>query len=246
MLSIAKYKIVRSVQPYNFAAMFGFKHSDWYLMFMNIKMAKRTRDPERTRAHILETAFGEIYKSGFQSVSIDRIIEKTDVTKGAFFHYFSTKNALGYAIVDEILREMILERWIRPLAAYKNPVQGILKRFKKLTDEWSDEHLALGCPLNNLTQEMSAVDTEFRAKLQAVMEMWIEETERYVRKAQREGYLKKSVNPRRLAEFIVATQEAAFALTKTMNDRRLLISVYNSLKDYIESKSETNHQVTNR
>lgn len=44
-------------------------------------------------------------------------------------------------------------------------MQGILKRFKKLTDEWSDENLALGYPLNNLTQEMSVVDPLFREKL---------------------------------------------------------------------------------
>ncbi|MDQ3064274.1 MAG: TetR family transcriptional regulator C-terminal domain-containing protein [Acidobacteriota bacterium] len=129
---------------------------------------------------------------------------------------------------------------IRPLAAYKNPVQGILKRFKKLTDEWSDENLALGCPLNNLTQEMSAVDPLFREKLQAVITLWIDETEKYLKKAQTVGYLKKTVNTRQLAEFIVVAQESAFAMTKTMNDRKMLISLYNSLKDYLESKTEAN------
>jgi len=119
-------------------------------------------------------------------------------------------------------------------------VQGILKRFKKLTDEWSDENLALGCPLNNLTQEMSAVDPLFREKLQAVITLWIDETEKYLKKAQTVGYLKKTVNTRQLAEFIVVAQESAFAMTKTMNDRKMLISLYNSLKDYLESKTEAN------
>ncbi len=206
---------------------------------MNRNSVKKTRNPEKTRAHILDVAFGEIYRQGFQGTSVDKIIKNTNVTKGAFFHYFATKSELGYAIVDETLREMILERWIRPLAAYRNPVQGILKRFKKLNDEWAEENLALGCPLNNLTQEMSAVDPVFREKLQAVIGMWINETEKYLRRAQTEGYLKKSVNTRQLAEFVVATQEAAFAMTKTMNDRRMLNSLYNSLKDYLESKSES-------
>lgn len=205
---------------------------------MQAETKKKTRDPEKTRAHILDAAFLEIYKNGFQGVSIDKIVEKTDVTKGAFFHYFSTKSELGYAIVDETLREMILERWIRPLAVYKNPVRGILKQFKKLIDEWSNENLSLGCPLNNLTQEMSAVDPVFRTKLQAVIGLWIDETERYLKKAQTNGYLKKAVNTRQLAEFIVASQESAFAMTKTMNDRRMLLSLYNSLKDYLESKAE--------
>lgn len=208
------------------------------MFLMKTDLKKRSRDPERTRSHILETAFQEIYRHGFQGISIDKIVDKTDVTKGAFFHYFSTKNALGYAIVDEFLREMILDRWIRPLAAYRNPVQGILKRFKRLIDEWTNETLALGCPLNNLTQEMSAIDPVFSEKLQAVMTMWIEETDKYLKKAQQDGYLKQAVNTRQLAEFIVTTQEGAFGMAKTMRDKKMSMSLYNSLKDYLESKSE--------
>ena len=126
---------------------------------------------------------------------------------------------------------------VRPLAAYRNPVQGILKRFKRLIDDWTDETLGLGCPLNNLTQEMSAVDPVFREKLQAVMTMWIDETDKHLKKAQKDCYLKGSVNTRQLAEFIVTTQEGAFGMAKTMRDRRMSLSLYNSLKDYLESKA---------
>lgn len=207
---------------------------------MKRNIEKKTRNPEKTRAHILETAFQEIYQRGFQGVSIDKIVEKTNVTKGAFFHHFSTKSDLGYALVDEYLKEMILERWIRPLAAYKNPVQGILKQFKKLINDWSEENLMLGCPLNNLTQEMSAIDSLFREKLQVVMTLWIDETEKHLKRAQSDGYLKRSVNTHQLAEFIVTTQEGAFGMAKTMQDRRMINSLYNSLKDYLESKTEIN------
>jgi AcrR family transcriptional regulator len=205
---------------------------------MKPDLKKRSRDPEKTRAHILEVAFHEIHQHGFQGVSIDRIIKKTNVTKGAFFHYFATKNDLGYTIVDELLREMILDRWIRPLAAYNNPVQGILNRFRKLADDMSDEDIVRGCPLNNLTQEMSSVDSVFHEKLQAVMLLWIDETERYLTKAQNDGYLRKTTNTRRLAEFIVTVQEGTFAMAKTMNDRKIFSSLYSSLKNYLDSNSE--------
>ena len=204
---------------------------------MKTEEKKRSRDPEKTRAHILETAAREIYEHGFQGVSIDQIIGKTNVTKGAFFHYFSTKSELGYAIVDELLREMVLDRWIRPLAAYKNPVQGILKRFKTLTDAMPGENLIRGCPLNNLAQEMSSVDPIFREKIKNVLLLWIDETERYLLKAQETGYLKKTADTRRLAEFIVATEEGSFGLVKCMADRRIYASLYSSLRDYLLSKA---------
>ncbi len=197
---------------------------------------KRLRDPEKTRAHILETAFEEIHRRGFQGASVDKIVEKTNVTKGAFFHHFASKKDLGYALVDEYLKEMILDRWIRPLAAHKNPVQGILKRFKRLIDDFTEESIALGCPLNNLTQEMAAIDPVFQEKMQAVMTLWIDETEKYLKKAQADGFLKTSVNTHGLAELVVTMQEGAFGMAKTMRDRRISVSLYNSLKEYLDDK----------
>jgi TetR/AcrR family transcriptional repressor of nem operon len=196
------------------------------------------RDPERTRAVILEAAFTEIYEHGFQATSIDEIVAKANMTKGAFFSHFHSKYEMGYALVDEVLKEMTLERWIRPVAAYKNPVQGIVTRFKKIIESTPEEHIALGCPLNNLTQEMSSVDQVFKDKLQAVMLLWIEETEKYLRKAQAEGYLKKSVNPRQVAEFIVMVEEGSFAMVKNLRDKKVYWALYESLKQYLESISE--------
>jgi AcrR family transcriptional regulator len=205
---------------------------------MKTEQLKRTRDPEKTRAHILEVAFREIYHYGFQGISIDQIVRKTDVTKGAFFHYFASKSELGYAIVDEILREMILDRWIRPLAAYWNPIQGIVKRFKTLTDAMTDADLVRGCPLNNLAQEMSAVDPVFRGKIKAVMTMWIDETERYLKRGQDAGYLKKSADTRQLALFVVMFQEGAFGLVKSLADRKVFESLYVALKEYLHAQAE--------
>lgn len=205
---------------------------------MKTDQTKRTRDPEKTRAHILEVAFREIYHHGFQGISIDQIVKKTDVTKGAFFHYFPSKSDLGYAIVDEVLREMILDRWIRPLAAYKNPIHGILKRFKILSEDMSDDNLVRGCPLNNLAQEMSAVDPVFREKVKAVMMMWIDETERYLKKARDAGYLKKNADPRQIALFVVMLQEGAFGLVKSLADRKVFESLYVSLKEYLHVQAE--------
>ena len=196
------------------------------------------RDPEKTRAAILEAASVEINEHGFRATSIDEIVAKTNMTKGAFFSHFHSKNELGYALVDEVLKEMTLNRWIRPVAAYKNPVQGIITRFRKIIESTQDDHMGLGCPLNNLVQEMSAVDPVFREKLQAVLLLWIEETEKYLRKAQAEGYLKKNVNTRNVAEFIVMVEEGSFAMVKNLRDKKVYWALYESLKQYLESISE--------
>ncbi len=203
-------------------------------------MSKRTRNLEKTRAHIMEAAFIQIYRNGFQGVSVADIVEKTNVTKGAFFHHFPTKQALGYAIADETLREMVLDRWIRPLAAYRNPVRGILKQLRKIIEATTEETLVFGCPLNNLIQEMSAVDPIFGEKLRSVMGMWVDEVEKHLRKGQSGGYLMQTVNPRQLAEFVVMVHEGVFGMAKSLKDKKVMWSLYDSLKEhlsYVSGKS---------
>ena len=189
----------------------------------------KMRDPEKSRAIILRAAFDEVYHHGFRAASVDDMLARTHLTKGAFYSQFKSKDALGYALVDEVLKELPLDRWIRPLAAYTNPVQGIIAHFRKNIETTPDAHVALGCPLNNLVQEMSTESAAFREKLNAVLRLWIRETERYLRKAQEDGYLKKDVNPRQVAEFVVMVEEGSYAMVKNFRDRRVYWSLFESL-----------------
>src|ERR1700727_474847 len=67
------------------------------------RRATRLRDPERTRERLLQAASREIYRSGFQSASLGTILASAGVTKGALYHHFKNKEALGYAVVEEII-----------------------------------------------------------------------------------------------------------------------------------------------
>jgi len=198
-----------------------------------LSMKRRTRNKEKTRETILSIAFEEIYRRGFQAVSVQEIVDKAGLTKGAFFHHFSTKQALGYALVDETLKRLVLDRWIRPLEDYENPVEGIVDNLKKIIDATPQERLALGCPLNNLIQEMSPVDPTFAAKLQGVLQFWIDGVEKYLAKAKVRGHLPRGADVRRLAEFIVMNHEGAFGISKSLKSRKVFLSLQASLRDYV-------------
>ena len=76
---------------------------------------RRLHNPERTRERLLQAAFREVYRSGFQSAGIDTILAATNVTKGALYYHFESKEALGYAIVEEIIAQTVRDRWLRPM-----------------------------------------------------------------------------------------------------------------------------------
>src|SRR6202521_2611899 len=88
----------------------------------------RLRNPERTRERLLQAAFREVYKVGFQSAGIDTILAATNVTKGALYYHFENKQALGYAIVEEIVAKLPRDRWLLPLqqSEDKDPIDALI------------------------------------------------------------------------------------------------------------------------
>ena len=73
------------------------------------------RHADRTRNALIHAAFEEIWQFGFQAASLDAILERARLTKGALYHHFPNKQALGYAVVDEYIRYLIHHDFLRPL-----------------------------------------------------------------------------------------------------------------------------------
>ena len=115
-----------------------------------------TKAPEATRRRILEAAFQEFYRNGFQGGSLNRIVDGAGTTKGALFHHFEGKNDLGYAVVEEVIHPIIKACWLDPLASSIDPIADLkttLRQFVK--GEARNGRIAQGCPLNNLAQEIA-------------------------------------------------------------------------------------------
>src|SRR2546428_13567435 len=72
---------------------------------------RRVRAPDATRKKLLQAAFEEIYRRGFQGASLETILAAAGATQGAPNHHFQDKAAPGYAVVDEVGKGLLLQRW---------------------------------------------------------------------------------------------------------------------------------------
>jgi TetR/AcrR family transcriptional regulator, transcriptional repressor for nem operon len=197
---------------------------------------RRKREPDITREKLLAAAFDEIYRRGFQAASLDTILAEAGVTKGALYHHFPDKAALGHAVVEEMVRQSLLERWLGVLERQAgDPVtalQGMLaERMRQL--EWDE--IEFGCPLNNLAQEMSPLDERFRRRVAATFEAWTEGFARVLRKGQAEGTVRRDLDPRKVAAFVVAAIEGSFGLAKSAQREELLRSNLQILGKFLET-----------
>jgi TetR/AcrR family transcriptional repressor of nem operon len=76
---------------------------------------------------LLRAAFQEIHRSGFRNADLDAILARAGVTRGALYYHFDSKEALGHAVVDEVIASNLHQKWVQPLQNAQDPI-GVLVR----------------------------------------------------------------------------------------------------------------------
>ncbi len=178
---------------------------------------------QSVREQILEAAYREIHIHGFQAASLSRILARTGVTKGALYHHFPNKKALGYAVIDEMLARRIEQAFIEPMVAAEDPVEALIAVIEEAGNSFTLYDVELGCPLSSLSQEMSGIDEGFRQRLMDIYERWREALEQAFRRARETGRLSPEVDCETLSVMVVATLDGCLQAGKiTQNMNRLL------------------------
>src|ERR1700678_374002 len=163
------------------------------------------RDPERTRERLLQAAFREVYRSGFQSAGLSAILTAAGVTKGALYHHFGSKEALGYAIVEEIIAPDNRGQWLRPLENCEDPIDALIGAVQELSVQ--PEVVRGGCPLINLAQEMSPLDAGFRQRLATIFRNWQDGVAAALQDGQNQGKVRRDLEPAQAAGLLIGMVE---------------------------------------
>ena len=185
------------------------------------------RKGDETRRALLEAAFEVIYRKGFQAAGLNEILELAGLTKGAIYHHFRDKMGLGYAVIEEVVGELIERRWISPLAAEGDPLTMIPKVMRSAAEE-IERDITLGCPLGNLAAEMSALDDGFARRIDAIYQRW-----RDALAAALAAGPAGDDDPERIATFIVATLVGCLAQAKVTGRRDVLLDGITELEFYL-------------
>jgi AcrR family transcriptional regulator len=88
--------------------------------------AVRARDPERTRARILEAATREFARHGLGGARVDRIAERAGANKRMLYYYFGDKDALFLAVLAQTYEDIRrAEQDLHLLDG--SPVEGVVR-----------------------------------------------------------------------------------------------------------------------
>lgn len=191
------------------------------------------RQPDLTRQNILGAAFCEIHRSGFQAASIADILANTGLTKGALYHHFPTKQALGLAVIDEVIKVRLEGLIFKPLRESERPVDTLLEIIATIHERVPADFVKLGCPLNNLMQEMSPLDQAFKERLNAALSIWQGTVEDALRRGQQQGAIRAEVDHRAAALFIVSAWEGCIGVAKNLQSPDAFTLCMKQLHGYV-------------
>ncbi len=98
-------------------------------------MARIVKEYEVRRSEILDEAQRLIYTKGYEQMTIQDILDRLRISKGAFYHYFDTKSALLDALIERTVDEAMLV--INPIADDPDlPALAKLERVFDTASRW--------------------------------------------------------------------------------------------------------------
>ncbi len=195
----------------------------------------RRRDPEWTRGQLIEAAFGEMHENGYAAAGVDRIIERSGVTKGAFYHHFGSKKELAQAVIDSVVRPMVVEAFLAPLGETPDPIDGLQQCLTSQMEHLTPEQIASGCPLNNFAQELAGVDDDFQEQIDGLYGHWRDAIAQALTRGQEAGQVRIDIDPQEVATFTVAAIAGTAGFAKSARDVEVARTSVRVLCSYLET-----------
>lgn len=105
-------------------------------------MPRIIKDYDKRYKEFLETGYKLFFTTGYETTSVQSIIDAMDVSKGAFYHYFDSKTHLLEAVVNHLFEERLPH--IQALVDHNIlSVTEKLEQFFSLIENWKLENKAL-------------------------------------------------------------------------------------------------------
>lgn len=175
-----------------------------------------------TRERLVRAGIEALTEHGFASTGIDQVLKKVGVPKGSFYHYFSSKDDFGRAVIDGYAAYFAakLDRWL--LDENHPPLERLRAFIEDAKTGMARHDFRRGCLIGNMGQELGGTHDQFRGALEAVFLDWQSRVERCLFDAQGVGELPSHANCAELAAFFWIGWEGAILRAKLVRSTRPL------------------------
>lgn len=190
-----------------------------------------------TRERLLDAAQELMLAKGFAATTVDEICDKAQLTKGSFFHYFESKDALGEQLLErfcaqgEALHASLCRNETDPLKRVYNYIDGAIKLA-------TDPVMGKGCLLGLFAQELCDTNPQIQEACKKGFDAWAKGFGNELAKAKAAYAPNASFDPRELADHLIAVMEGSMILGKARRDMSVMAKNLEHFKAYLKGLLE--------
>jgi TetR/AcrR family transcriptional repressor of nem operon len=185
-----------------------------------------------TRERIYDAAERLMLEKGYPATTVDEICVLAGVTKGSFFHYFTSKDHLGRALLERYIGQRVAE--MAPLLAEPDPLKRLYGHLDHCIVQASDPEARRGCIMGMFAQELGPTHPEIRALCADAFRRWTEQLEGDLAAALRLRQPRAEVDPRGLAEHFAAIMEGSLILARVNPETDMVGRNLRHFRSYLE------------
>jgi TetR/AcrR family transcriptional repressor of nem operon len=203
---------------------------------MHLFMPRPTQhEPERgdARTRLLEAARDTIRAKGFAATSVDELCQAAAVTKGAFFHHFKSKEALGVAAAKHWAETTAAFFAGAPYHAPDDPLARVLAYIAFRKSIIVGDLAELTCLVGTMVQEVYASSPAIREACGVSIFGHAATLEADIGAAMRDRGISGDWTAESLARHTQTVIQGAFVLAKAGNDPGLARESLDHLDRYI-------------
>ncbi|HVN89857.1 MAG TPA: TetR/AcrR family transcriptional regulator [Candidatus Binataceae bacterium] len=183
-----------------------------------------------SRTSIISTARNLMLHHGYAATSVDDICSTAKVTKGSFYHYFESKEAVAIAVLNAFYDEGISRLINGPYVDMSDSKSRLLSFFDHLEtigpELWRD-----GCLIGNFACEFAESSPVIRRRVAAMFDALVKQLAPLFEPVAKEGE-----GAAELAEYTLMVIEGAVVMARAHADPSRISSALRILRGTIEAR----------
>jgi AcrR family transcriptional regulator len=177
---------------------------------------------EETRQKIIEQAAPLFNQLGYAGCSMQDIMAATGLEKGGLYRHFSSKEELAEEAFRYSWSKVLDVRWQGIDSA-----QGAIEKLRLLISRFVEIRSIIpgGCPVLNTAIDADDGNPALRKLVQKAVQEWKARIALIVSTGIEQGEIRADVDPRRIANIVIATLEGALMISRLEGNRTAIHDV---------------------
>lgn len=177
------------------------------------------------------------YQQGYYNTSIDDILKSLDLSKGAFYYHFQSKEEFFISIVQNLVFRKVYSMMIEPVEGQNNPLHAIEVCLDDALETAEHNVTDYGFVLANFINEFNGRNPQIMKYLNDICKVWEVNLVTALQRGKTDGFVERHIDSEGVAAFIISSYFGVRTLMVNGNSRMLRYQYIQQMRNYFRALS---------